>query len=67
LKEKEMVSVCSTLLGYRLGAYIEGWIRNKIRLLKIRNSGHNLSAASRKQETHKPKALHNPWSLFTSS
>jgi hypothetical protein len=36
-KGEEMVSICSTLLDYRLGAYIEGWIRNKIRLLKIRN------------------------------
>jgi hypothetical protein len=36
-KDEEMVSVCSTLLDYRLGAYIEGWIRNKIWLLKIRN------------------------------
>jgi hypothetical protein len=37
LEDEEMVSVCSTLLGYRLGAYIEGWIGNKIWLLKVRN------------------------------
>jgi hypothetical protein len=58
LKDEEMVSGCSTLLGYRLGAYIEGWIRNKIRLLKIRNeSCIILSAASCKQETHKLESL----------
>jgi hypothetical protein len=48
LKDEEMVPFTQPLLDYSLGAYIEGWIRNEIRLLKIRNQGHTLSAASRK-------------------
>jgi hypothetical protein len=43
-----MVSFAQLLLDYSLGAYIEGWIRNEIWLLKVRNQGHTLSAASRK-------------------
>jgi hypothetical protein len=37
LKDEEMVPICLTLLGCRLGAYIEGWIINKTHLLKGRN------------------------------
>jgi hypothetical protein len=59
-----MVLIVQPLLDYRLGAYIEGWIRNKTRLLKVRNQRHTLSAASRKQKPTSQKVLHNPWSLF---
>jgi hypothetical protein len=48
LKDEEMVPFAQPLLDYSLGAYIEGWIRNEMRLLKVRNPGHTLSAASRK-------------------
>jgi hypothetical protein len=37
LKDEEMVPFAQPLLDYSLGAYIEGWIRNEIRLLKVRN------------------------------
>jgi hypothetical protein len=37
MKDGKMVLIAQLLLDYRLGAYIEGWIRNKIRLLKVRN------------------------------
>jgi hypothetical protein len=66
-KNEEMVPFAQPLLDYSLAAYIEGWIRNEIRLLKVRNQGHTLSAVSRKQEPTSQKALHNPWSLFLSS
>jgi hypothetical protein len=48
LKYEEMVPFAQPLLDYSLGAYIEGWTRNEIRLLKVRNQGHTLRAASRK-------------------
>jgi hypothetical protein len=34
MKDRKMVLIAQPLLDYRLGAYIEDWIRNKIRLLK---------------------------------
>jgi hypothetical protein len=37
LKDEEMVPFAQPLLDYRIGAYIEGWIRNEIRLSKVRN------------------------------
>jgi hypothetical protein len=37
LKDEEMVSFAQPLLDYSLGAYIEGWIRNEMQLLKVRN------------------------------
>jgi hypothetical protein len=37
MKDGKMVLIAQPLLDYSLGAYIEGWIRNKIRLLKLRN------------------------------
>jgi hypothetical protein len=48
LKDEKMVPFAQPLLDYSLGAYIEDWIRNEIRPLKVRNQGHTLSAASRK-------------------
>jgi hypothetical protein len=36
LKDEEIVSVAQPLLDYSLGAYTEGWIRNKIWLLKVK-------------------------------
>jgi hypothetical protein len=35
LKGGEMVLVAQPLLDFRLGAYIDYWIINKIRLLKV--------------------------------
>jgi hypothetical protein len=37
MKDGKMVLIAQPLLEYRLGAYIEGWVRNKIWLLKVRN------------------------------
>jgi hypothetical protein len=37
MKDGKMVLIAQPLLDYSLGASIEGWIRNKIRLLKVRN------------------------------
>jgi hypothetical protein len=37
LKYEEMVPFAQPLPNYSLGAYIEGWIRNEMRLLKVRN------------------------------
>jgi hypothetical protein len=37
LKDEEMVPFAQPLLDYSLGAYIEGWIRNEMQLLKVIN------------------------------
>jgi hypothetical protein len=37
MKDGKMVLIAQPLLDYRIGTYIEGWIKNKLRLLKVRN------------------------------
>jgi hypothetical protein len=61
MKDGEMVSIAQPLLYFRTGAYIEGWITTKTRLLKIYVINDTLLVllfANKKPTSH--KAYHNP-------
>jgi hypothetical protein len=62
-----MVPFCSTLIDYRLGAYIEGGIRKKNTAIKSKKLRTLLVLFLANKKSTSQKALHNPWSLFLSS